>query len=259
MIGMKKFQSAMVKGTACICFAVLAFAFTLQGALAYSVTVATDKSSYSRGAMVIISGTVTPQDAGVYVGVEVRGPGGGTAWIDMVETDSSGNYVSPFRLDPSAPYGVYTVYASPEASNTVSWCEFTIPEPVQTTTRTIRGRTETVTTVATTTIAESTTTESVHTFTIGTTETSVSRETVSVTTSVTLTKTRTATETASATLTGTETATASTTVAEPIWHRIQFGLLLLIPFLLVGIALGVFVSKIVRRRRRENRRRTREE
>lgn len=249
MIRKKKLERAAVKGTPRIFFAVIALAFVLQGALAQTPTVTTDRNRYNRGDLVNISGSITPASGGVDVGIEVIGPGGGTVWIDTVQTNAGGSFDSQFRLDPDASFGVYRVYATPSGSSSTAWCEFTIQETVETTTETII-LVDRITETITETAGNATITQTRYTFTIATTEKVTSRETVSATTSVTLTRTQTTKETASFTFTETETTTASTTVGEPIWHRIQFGLMILIPFLLVGMALGILLSRVLRRRKK---------
>jgi len=270
MIGRKKIRRSVIKGTACICFAIAAFALVLQGARAqppYSITVTTDRNSYSRGDLVTITGTITPPDQGVDVGVEVRGPGGGTIWIDTVATDFSGSYFSQFRLDPSAPYGVYTVWASPTGSNTNSWCEFTIPQAAETTTTvTISGRTYTIVRVVTTAVPQTTVTEFAGTVTVGTTvrvvtgttETKLTKETTSVT--LTQTQTTLSKETTSLTLTETETTTVQ--IFDPVrlvkWWASEPAVQVGVPIFLVGVAPAVLIFAIIRRRRKQEKRRMEE-
>jgi 5-hydroxyisourate hydrolase-like protein (transthyretin family) len=89
-------------------FLSLFFVFQVLGATITSLS--TDKSSYTPGSVVVISGTVTPPGTGV--AIQVKSPSGSTAWIDSVTSDSSGSFSLSFTLRSDAELGTYTVYAT---------------------------------------------------------------------------------------------------------------------------------------------------
>jgi len=89
-------------------FLSLFFVFQVLGATITSLS--TDKSSYTPGSVVVISGTVTPPGTGV--AIQVKSPSGSTVWIDSVTSDSSGSFSSSFTLHSDAELGTYTVYAT---------------------------------------------------------------------------------------------------------------------------------------------------
>ncbi|MGC8935034.1 MAG: MG2 domain-containing protein [Thermoproteota archaeon] len=104
----------------------LLFVFPVFGATITSLS--TDKSSYTPGSVVVISGTVTPP--GTAVGIQVKSPSGSTVWIDSVTSSSTGSFSSSFTLPSSAELGVYTVYASAEGSSkTTTFTVSTGPPP----------------------------------------------------------------------------------------------------------------------------------
>lgn len=86
-----------------------------------SLTVSTDKSSYTPGSVVVIKGTTSPNTA---VGIQVKSPSGVTVWIDIVTSDSSGSFSSSFTLHSDAELGTYTVSAS--TSSEMATCTFLV-------------------------------------------------------------------------------------------------------------------------------------
>jgi len=83
------------------------------------ITVGTDKSLYSRGSTVTITGQVSSGATGVPVGIQVKSPTK-TVWIDAVTTGTGGAFSSVFKLAPDAEYGTYTVTASISGGSTSS-------------------------------------------------------------------------------------------------------------------------------------------
>jgi hypothetical protein len=80
-----------------------------------NVTVQTDKSTYTLGELVSIAGNVTSDGspvAGVYVGIEVDKPDGSPIFVDQVQTDSNGSFLTNFTLPTDAPVGRYNVTAT---------------------------------------------------------------------------------------------------------------------------------------------------
>jgi len=108
-------------------FLSLFFVFQVLGATITSLS--TDKSSYTPGSVVVISGTVTPP--GTAVGIQVKSPSGSTAWIASVTSDSStGSFSSSFKLASDAELGTYTVYATVSGGNkTTTFTVSTGPPP----------------------------------------------------------------------------------------------------------------------------------
>ena len=107
-------------------FLSLFFVFQVLGATITSLS--TNKSSYTPGSVVVISGTVTPP--GTPVAIQVKSPSGSTVWIDSVTSDSSGSFSSSFTLPSSAELGTYTVYASVSGGNkTTTFTVSTGPPP----------------------------------------------------------------------------------------------------------------------------------
>ena len=98
--------------------------FASLGVVLASITVSTDKSSYTPGSVVVISGTTSPNTP---VGIQVKTPSGSTVWIDSVTSDSSGRFSSSFTLRSDAELGTYTVYAS--TSSGTATCTFTVTSP----------------------------------------------------------------------------------------------------------------------------------
>lgn len=82
----------------------------------YTVTVATDKSSYYQGDLVNISGLVKDSSglpvSGAAVGIEVDKPDGSPIYVDQATTNASGWFVSSFRLPIDAMVGTYNVTAT---------------------------------------------------------------------------------------------------------------------------------------------------
>jgi hypothetical protein len=94
------------------------------------LSVSTDKSTYVRGEVVTISGSISPTTPNAGVGIEVRDPNGVVVWIDSVITDSSSKFSSSFTLRNDTTLGTYIVYAS--YSGIVATCTFlvqTLPPP----------------------------------------------------------------------------------------------------------------------------------
>jgi len=88
------------------------------------LSVSTDKSTYVRGEVVTISGSISPTTPNVGVGIEVKDPNGVVVWIDSVKTDSSSKFSSSFTLRNDATLGTYIVYAS--YSGIVATCTFSV-------------------------------------------------------------------------------------------------------------------------------------
>lgn len=81
---------------------------------AATVTVTTDKRTYSPGETVTITGFVKEGAIpipSVWVNVEVKDPSGKLAFTDVVKTASDGSFKTSFRLAQNAAVGVYTVKA----------------------------------------------------------------------------------------------------------------------------------------------------
>jgi len=89
-----------------------------------SLTVSTNKPSYTPGSVVVISGTTSP---GTAVGIEVDSPSGVVVWITIVTSDSSGSFSSSFTLHSDAELGTYTVSAS--TSSGKATCTFSVQAP----------------------------------------------------------------------------------------------------------------------------------
>ena len=88
------------------------------------LSVSTDKSTYVRGEVVTISGSISPTTPNAGVGIEVKDPNGVVVWIDSVKTDSSSKFSSSFTLRNDTTLGTYTVYAS--YSGIVATCTFSV-------------------------------------------------------------------------------------------------------------------------------------
>ncbi|MGC8935033.1 MAG: hypothetical protein ACP5LN_07755, partial [Thermoproteota archaeon] len=88
------------------------------------LSVSTDKSTYVRGEVVTISGSISPTTPNVDVGIEVKDPNGVVVWIDSVKTDSSSKFSSSFTLRNDTTLGTYIVYAS--YSGIVATCTFSV-------------------------------------------------------------------------------------------------------------------------------------
>lgn len=115
---------------ALIMLAILAFGFFLPLAYGqYGITVGTDKSQYTPGSIVTVSGTITPAGAGIDVGIEVRSPSSLAVWIDAVKTQAGGTFSSQFQLAADAAYGTYTVHASVSGSHGQSTFNVGAPAP----------------------------------------------------------------------------------------------------------------------------------
>jgi len=79
-----------------------------------TIEVSTDKSSYTLGDVVTISGSVTEDGtakAGVYVNIEVTDPAGTLRYADVVKTGTDGSFSTSFKLAETLPTGTYTVKA----------------------------------------------------------------------------------------------------------------------------------------------------
>jgi len=90
-------------------------------AATYSLTAATDQTSYAQGATVAISGALTADGsaaAGLLVSVKVTDPLGNDAYTTIVTTDAAGAYSTSFehQLGTAQPAGTYTVQATASQS-----------------------------------------------------------------------------------------------------------------------------------------------
>jgi len=102
-------RNRMRKLSTLVILAVLAVAVLPTSVLASPINVSTDKDSYMPGELVTISGNAA---AGALVSVEVRDPLASVIYSDVVTANTTGNYVTSFRLPIDAQTGTYTVYAS---------------------------------------------------------------------------------------------------------------------------------------------------
>jgi len=85
-----------------------------------SVTALTDKNSYTPGETVVINGTLSSsQGSPVVAGsisIQVVSPLGDSIHVDLVYTDSEGQYNDEFLLVQDSPDGSYTVYVTASKS-----------------------------------------------------------------------------------------------------------------------------------------------
>ena len=83
---------------------------------ALSITVTTNKTQYSSGESVLISGTVRDSKGnpalGAEVSIEVDDSLKNPVHVQLVLSDQSGGYVDQFSLRPDASQGQYTIYAT---------------------------------------------------------------------------------------------------------------------------------------------------
>ena len=82
------------------------------------VTFETDKSSYTAGDTVTITGNVI-NSSNQLVAVEVKDPNGNILVLRTVQTDSNGDYELKFKLPPSAPSGNYNIIANSKINGTM--------------------------------------------------------------------------------------------------------------------------------------------
>lgn len=103
--------------------ALLAFMLMALGpASAATLTVTTDRTSYTPGATVTISGSAP---ANAWVSVEVKNPLDATIFLDTVQATAAGLYSTSFRLAPDAMTGDYSVYVT-SAGETPASTTFTV-------------------------------------------------------------------------------------------------------------------------------------
>lgn len=81
----------------------------------WSITTASDKTTYVQGALVTISGTLTDvttstPGAGLLVSVQVTDSAGNLAYSNIVTTNATGKYVTSFSY-PTGPAGTYQISA----------------------------------------------------------------------------------------------------------------------------------------------------
>lgn len=83
---------------------------------ALSVTASTNKTQYSTGETVSISGAVHDSQStalsGVTVSIQVNGPGNKLVHVQLVYSDQSGGYSDSFLLPAASDAGQYTVFIS---------------------------------------------------------------------------------------------------------------------------------------------------
>ncbi len=86
----------------------------------FFVTVSTDKSNYSPGETVVINGALSDsQGSPVVAGsisIQVVSPLGESIHVDLVYTDSEGQYSDEFPLVQDSPDGSYTIYVTASKS-----------------------------------------------------------------------------------------------------------------------------------------------
>ena len=182
-----------------------AFAMFVVAEPGITINVETDQAGYYPGDRVTVSGQVLKDGepvVGEYVTYWVVDADGNTMVINTVSTDSQGRFSDSFRIDPNAPYGVYTVKVA--YGGVLNSTTFNVIKAVTTTT------TETQTTTVTTTTTTGTVTETTTATTTITTTTVITETTVTTTVS-TVTETQTKTTVITTTIPVTKVTTTTET------------------------------------------------
>ena len=90
-----------------------------------TVTVSTDRTSYSPGQLLKVSGTVSPVTAGQAVAIVVNGPSGDMRAIDQVTPNADGTYsknvITFMQEDPSGTWTVKATYQAATATTTFTF------------------------------------------------------------------------------------------------------------------------------------------
>jgi len=85
-----------------------------------TLTIQTDKPSYSPGSMVYIFGTVKNSNnnpiANNEVGIQATDPQNNTIFLDIAVSAPNGTYQDSFRLSPASALGTYQVFATTTAT-----------------------------------------------------------------------------------------------------------------------------------------------
>jgi len=109
---------------AVLLLAVLASPLALVNAAA-TVTVSTDKTSYSPGQILKVSGTVSPVTAGFAIAVIVGGPTGQQIALDQITPNADGSYSdNVLTFAPGNPSGTWTVTANYQGGSAVTTFTF---------------------------------------------------------------------------------------------------------------------------------------
>ena len=109
---------------AVLLLAVLASPLALVNAAA-TVTVLVDKTSYSAGQSLIVSGTVSPVTTGLDVAIMVKGPTGEQRAVDQVTPKADGTYSkNVLTFDAGNPSGTWTVTATYGGGSSVATFAF---------------------------------------------------------------------------------------------------------------------------------------
>ena len=98
---------------------------TRAPARAAAITVSTDRTSYSPGQVLKVSGTVSPITSAQAVAIIVNGPSGDMRAIDQITPNADGTYskdVMTFALgNPSGTWNIKTTYQAATAITTFSF------------------------------------------------------------------------------------------------------------------------------------------
>jgi len=109
---------------AVLLLAVLASPLALVNAAA-TVTVSVDKTSYSAGQILKVSGTVSPVTAGYDVAISVKGPTGEQRAVDQITPASDGTYSkNVLTFAAGNPSGTWTVTATYQGGSAVTTFTF---------------------------------------------------------------------------------------------------------------------------------------
>jgi hypothetical protein len=126
---MTKMTAIARKATMATLAVLLLALFMLPSAVlvyAASVTVSTDKMSYSPGQVLTVSGTVSPVTAGQDVAIIVSGPTGEMRAVDQVTPSADGTYSKDvMTFAPGNPSGTWTVKATYQAASSIATFTYT--------------------------------------------------------------------------------------------------------------------------------------